>query len=121
MSQDFEKSAKMVLDAEQQWKESAERASQEIKAFKFHDTSASLMADLEKLEAINFAKNQAPLDMVAELKAINERLDADHRERIEAERDGKKRDRKTFFVAVLTLIATVAIGVITILLQLRQQ
>lgn len=112
MPQDFEKSAKMVLDAEQQWKENAERASQEMKAVKFHDTSASVMADFEKLEAMNFAQNQAPLDMVAELKAINERLDLAEKGNRKQTTENRIWQAVCITIGLLTLIATVLFGML---------
>lgn len=115
MSQDLEQ---LVRDAEKQYREESERLSEDLSHYEIHDTSKF---DFEKFQAIERAQNQAPLDIVNELKIINERLDADRSERIESEKAGERRDRKTFIVAVLTLLATVAIGVTTILLQLSQQ
>jgi len=87
-----------------------EHALKDIQAVEFHDTFVS---DLEKLQAIEQAQNQAPLDIVAEFKKLNEHL-------AESDRESARRDRKNFIIAALTLMATVVIGVISIAISLHR-
>lgn len=83
MSQDFEKHTKMAIDAAQQWEKNMAQAAEELSATEFHDTSSSVLSGLEELNAMRHAQNQTPLDIVAELKSINQRLDS-------AEKDSRK-------------------------------
>lgn len=55
----------------------------------------------------------ALLDIPEQLRAMNKRMD-------DESRASQKRDRITLLVAVLTLIATIVIGVISLSLQWRQ-
>ena len=81
-SEKFKQCAKMALDSEQQYKELEKQASKELASTEFcHMTTP----DFDKGERVIRAQNQAPLDMVAELKAINERLDVEQKARILAE------------------------------------
>lgn len=115
MAQDFEESAKMVLKAEQQWKKNVERTSQEMKAIKFHDTPASVEADFETLKAMSFAQNQAPLDMVAELKAVNKRLDLAEKDNRRQTTENRIWQAVSITIGLLTLGATVLFGILGLL------
>ncbi len=115
IQKDFEQMSKIALEAERQWKESAEHAAQEMEAAEFHDTSASVLSDLEGLGAMRRAQDQAQLDMVAELKAINERLDVERQARISAEKHQEKREHKNFWIALISCVASVVAAVVGIL------
>lgn len=72
----------------------------------------------EEIYAAERKQKKAVLDTAAALKEINEKLDAERQDRVKSEKTGTRRERMTLIVALLTLIATVAIGVITITLQI---
>lgn len=112
MPKDLETESKRALDAMQEWNKSMERTSQKLKDAKFHNTSTSFMPDFEKFQAMKRAQNQAPMDMVAELKAINERLDKQQNESSKETQASKRREWLTIIIGILTLAATVLIGIL---------
>lgn len=60
-------------------------------------------------------------NMQAQVQKLSERLDAERQARQESEKAAQRSNRNTFIVAVISLIAAVLIGAITIYLQLSQQ
>ena len=118
-SEKFKQCAKMALDSEQQYKELEKQASKELASTEFcHMTTP----DFDKGERVIRAQNQAPLDMVAELKAINERLDVEQKARIlaeskaaEVERHQEEKDRRNLKIAIISCIASVVAAIVGVL------
>lgn len=103
-----------------QFKESAEsfRAASVQTISPTVPNTSGLFRAAEEIYAAERKQKEAALDTAAALKAINEKLDAERQDRIQSEKTGTRRERMTLIVALLTLIATVAIGLITITLQI---
>ncbi len=109
MLQDIEKHekySKMAIEGERQYKRDMEKANKELASTEFRPMSAP---DFEKFEEMERAQHQAPLDILAELKAINQRLDAEHDDRKMSEKEQQHIERTRFWITfVVTLIGSVA-------------
>lgn len=118
-SEKFEQYAKMALDSEQQFKKFEKQTSKELASTEFCHTATP---DFDEGERVIRAQNQAPLDMVAELKAIHERLDAEQTARISAEvkaaaveRRQEEKDRRNLKIAIISCIASVVAAIVGVL------
>jgi len=109
MSKDFERLYQSVLEGERELKDSMNQATQKIQAVKFCDTFAS---DFERAQDIEQVRNQAPLDMIAELEKINARLDKQQSDSSKDALASRRREWLTIAIALLTLLATVLIGIL---------
>ena len=74
---------------------------------------------MEMLAEREQKQKQATLDIAAELKLLNEKVDISHQEQKTSAKIATRQQNLTLFIGVLTLIATVLIGVVSILLQIQ--
>lgn len=111
-SEKFEQYAKMALDGEQQYKTLEEQASKELAATEFCHVSAP---DFEEFEEVMCAQNQAPLDMLAELKAINQRLDLAEEGSRKQAAENRIWQAVSITIGLLTLGATILFGILALL------
>ena len=89
------------------------------------NTASSTLAEVTKKVRANIQReadrDEAIMKTAELLSELDKKLERERAERDAAEKAARRRDRITTTIAVLTLIATILIGVISISLQTRQQ
>lgn len=91
-----------------------------VVAAQIHTASFEKMtANMEMLAEREQKQKQAPLDIAAELKLLNEKVEVSRQEQNESAKIAARQQNLTLLIGILTLIATVLIGVVSILLQMQ--
>jgi hypothetical protein len=90
-----------------------------IAAQKHTASFKKMTADVEMLIEREQKQKQATLDIAAELKLLNEKVETSRQEQNDSAKIAARQQNRTLLIGILTLIATVLIGVVSILLQMQ--
>ncbi|MCI9366838.1 MAG: hypothetical protein HFF19_00945 [Oscillospiraceae bacterium] len=112
MPRDFEREVKRTLESIQQWEIDEEQMRKKLSDIEFDSTAPP---DLEGYEKTTRAQNQAPLDMLAELKAINQRLDLAEEGSRKQAAENRIWQAVSITIGLLTLGATILFGILALL------